>query len=102
MSGYKYPNIDSGATPIGSAGRAPDRKTILRKNSTRREEEEKEIGAYDRVQVSDHSLGGLLPSRVLGAHLMMFFMNNKAKKAKEDFEIIITTTWREFISIKVE
>jgi hypothetical protein len=25
-----YPNIDSGATPIGSAGRAPDRKTILR------------------------------------------------------------------------
>jgi hypothetical protein len=40
MPGYKYPNIDSGATPIGSAGRAPDRKTILRKNSTRREEEE--------------------------------------------------------------
>jgi hypothetical protein len=40
MSGYKYPNIDSGATPIGSAGRAPDRLTISRKNSTRREEEE--------------------------------------------------------------
>jgi hypothetical protein len=36
MPGYKYPNIDSGATPIGSAGRAPDRKIILRKNSTRR------------------------------------------------------------------
>jgi hypothetical protein len=32
---YKYPNIDSGATPIGSTGRAPDRKTILRKNSTK-------------------------------------------------------------------
>jgi hypothetical protein len=31
MPGYKYPNIDSGATPIGSAGRAPDRKTILRR-----------------------------------------------------------------------
>jgi hypothetical protein len=44
MPGYKYPNIDSGATPIGSAGRAPDRKVILRKNYTRREEEdEKEI-----------------------------------------------------------
>jgi hypothetical protein len=28
MPGYKHPNIDSGATPIGSAGRAPDRKTI--------------------------------------------------------------------------
>jgi hypothetical protein len=42
MPGYKYLNIDSGATPIGSAGRAPDRKTILRKNSTRREEEELE------------------------------------------------------------
>jgi hypothetical protein len=40
MLGYKYPNIDSGATPIGSAGRAPDRKTISKKNSTRREEEE--------------------------------------------------------------
>jgi hypothetical protein len=36
MSGYKYPNIDSGATPIGSAGRAPDRLTIFRKNSKRR------------------------------------------------------------------
>jgi hypothetical protein len=36
MPGYKYPNIDSGDTPIGSAGRAPDRLTILRKNSTRR------------------------------------------------------------------
>jgi hypothetical protein len=35
MPGYKYPNIDSGVTPIGSAGRAPDRKTISR-NSTRR------------------------------------------------------------------
>jgi hypothetical protein len=29
MPGYKYPNIDSGATPIGSAGRAPDRKTNI-------------------------------------------------------------------------
>jgi hypothetical protein len=36
MPGYKYPNIDSGASPIGSAGRTPDRKTISRKNSTRR------------------------------------------------------------------
>jgi hypothetical protein len=35
MPGYKHPNIDSGATPIGSADRAPDRKTISR-NSTRR------------------------------------------------------------------
>jgi hypothetical protein len=42
MPGYKHPNIDSGATPIGSAGRAPDRLAILRKNSTRREEEEEE------------------------------------------------------------
>jgi hypothetical protein len=41
MPSYKYPNIDSGATPIGSASRAPDRLTILRKNSTRREEEKK-------------------------------------------------------------
>jgi hypothetical protein len=40
MPGYKYPNIDSGATPIGSAGRAHDRRTNLRKNSTKRDEEE--------------------------------------------------------------
>jgi hypothetical protein len=36
MSSYKYPNIDSGATPIRSAGRAPNKLSILRKNSTRR------------------------------------------------------------------
>jgi hypothetical protein len=40
MPGYKYPNIDSGATPIGSTGHAPDRKIILRKNSTKGDEEE--------------------------------------------------------------
>jgi hypothetical protein len=39
MPGYKYPNIESGATPIRSACRAPDRKTISRKEE---EEEEKE------------------------------------------------------------
>jgi hypothetical protein len=42
MPGYKYPNIDSGATPIRSAGRAPDRKTISRKSSTKRDDEEEE------------------------------------------------------------
>jgi hypothetical protein len=42
MPDYKYPNIDSGATPIGSTGRAPDRKTISRKNSTKREEDDEE------------------------------------------------------------
>jgi hypothetical protein len=35
MPGYKHPNIDSGATPIGSAGCVPDRLIILRNNSTR-------------------------------------------------------------------
>jgi hypothetical protein len=43
MPGYKYPNIDSGATPIGSTGRAPDRLTILRKNSTKKGEEEEDL-----------------------------------------------------------
>jgi hypothetical protein len=38
MPGYKHPNIDSGATPIGSVGRAPDRLKTSKKNSTRREE----------------------------------------------------------------
>jgi hypothetical protein len=30
MIGYKYPNIASGATPIGRAGRAPDENTNFR------------------------------------------------------------------------
>jgi hypothetical protein len=41
MPGYKYPNIDSGATPIGSAGRSPDKKIISRKNLTTRDDEGK-------------------------------------------------------------
>jgi hypothetical protein len=39
MPDYKYLNIDSGATLIGSAGRAPDRKSISREKI--RQEEEK-------------------------------------------------------------
>jgi hypothetical protein len=64
IPGYKYPNIDSGATPIGSAGRAPDRKSISTEGDEEKEDFSKEemkrkkIGAYDRLQVSDHSLGG--------------------------------------------
>jgi hypothetical protein len=66
MPGYKYPNIDSGATPIGSAGRAPDRKSISRERIRQKEmmkknkkkKKKRKIGAYDRLQVPDHSLGG--------------------------------------------
>jgi hypothetical protein len=58
MPGYKYPNIDSGATSIGSAGCTPDRKTILRKHLSKEEMKMKKIGVYDRLQVFDHSLGG--------------------------------------------
>jgi hypothetical protein len=54
MLGYKYPNIDSGATPIGSAAAHP----IEIKFRGKIRQEEKTIGAYDRLQVSDHSLGG--------------------------------------------
>jgi hypothetical protein len=42
MPGYKYPNIDSGATPIGSAGRAPDRNTILRERIQQEDKEKLE------------------------------------------------------------
>jgi hypothetical protein len=38
MIGYKYPTIASGATPIGSAGRAPDEKLF-------REEQGKKISS---------------------------------------------------------
>jgi hypothetical protein len=68
MPSYKYPSIDSGVTPIGSVGRAPDRKPISRKNLTKRDDKEEDLskeemkkkktGAYDRLQVSDHSLRG--------------------------------------------
>jgi hypothetical protein len=48
MPGYKYPNIDSEATPIGSAGRAPDRltnfeKEFNKKRRRRRRRKEEEI-----------------------------------------------------------
>jgi hypothetical protein len=39
---------------------------------------------------------------VLGAHPTMFFMNNGAKKMKENLGSIITTIGMEFLSIKVE
>jgi hypothetical protein len=60
------------------------------------------LGAYDRLQVPDHSLGGYSHRERWARTRRCFFMNNEAKKAKEVFEIIITTTWREFISIKVK
>jgi hypothetical protein len=56
MPGYKYSNIDSGATPIGSAGRAPDRNQF--RETLQKEMKKKKLGAYDRLQVPDHSLGG--------------------------------------------
>jgi hypothetical protein len=43
MPGYKYPNIDSGATPTGSTGRAPNRKTILRERIQQKEVKRKKI-----------------------------------------------------------
>jgi hypothetical protein len=42
MPDYKYPNIYSGATPIGSASRAPDKKSILRERIRQEEKEEEE------------------------------------------------------------
>jgi hypothetical protein len=47
MTGYKYPNIDSGATPIGSAGRAPDKKQF--RERIQQEGKKKKIWAYDRL-----------------------------------------------------
>jgi hypothetical protein len=51
--GCQHPIIVSGATPIGSAERAPDRKDELRKLKTKQK-----FWAYDRLQVPDHSLEG--------------------------------------------
>jgi hypothetical protein len=57
---------------------------------------------YTRLQVSNHSLRGYSHRERWARIRRCFFMNNEAKMAKEDFKIIITTTWREFISIKVK
>jgi hypothetical protein len=100
MPGYKYPNIDSGATPIRSAGRAPDRKLISRKSSTRRtrrEEEEEDIGAYDRLQVSNHSLRGYSHRERWARTRRCFFMNITEMKVREASGIIITYRERVFI-----
>jgi hypothetical protein len=51
MIDYKYPTIASGATPIGSAGRAPDEELL-------REDYEWREGRKFRV----HKLDNLLPS----------------------------------------
>jgi hypothetical protein len=53
MIDYKYPTIASGATPIGSAGRAPDEELL-------REDYEWRKGRKFRV----HKLNILLPSGV--------------------------------------
>jgi hypothetical protein len=42
MPGYKHPTIDSGATPIGSAGHAPDRKFFFQERILQEEQEEEE------------------------------------------------------------
>jgi hypothetical protein len=39
--------IASGATPIGSAGCAPDKKALLRKKSTEKRRRRNNIGAID-------------------------------------------------------
>jgi hypothetical protein len=45
MIDYKYPTIASGATPIGSAGRAPDEKYF---EKTRNEEQGRKSSSWTR------------------------------------------------------
>jgi hypothetical protein len=54
------------------------------------------------ISFFDYSLGGYSYRERWARTRRCFFMNNGAKKAKEDLESIITTIGREFISIKVE
>jgi hypothetical protein len=49
MPGYKYPNIDSGATPIGSAGRAPDEELL-------REDQGRKFRVHCRWQAPENKL----------------------------------------------
>jgi hypothetical protein len=54
------------------------------------------------ISFFDYSLGGYSHQERWARTRRYFFMNNGAKKAKEDLDSIITTIGREFISIKVE
>jgi hypothetical protein len=87
MPGYKYPNIDSGATPIGSAGRAPDRKTILRKNSTKEGKKKKKLEPMIDYKYPTIAWG-LLPSGALVAHPMKSYFE---KNEEENFESMNST-----------
>jgi hypothetical protein len=82
MPGYKYPNIDSGATPIGSASRAPDRKIIWER--IRQEEKKKKFWAYDQLQVSDHSLGGYSHQERWSRTWWRFTSRRSSMKNKEE------------------
>jgi hypothetical protein len=48
MIDYKYPTIASGATPIGSAGRAPNEEELLREDNKLRA----------RKKIGDSIIGG--------------------------------------------
>jgi hypothetical protein len=89
MPGYKYPNIDSGATPIGSAGCAPDRKSILREG-IRQEGKKKKFWAYDRLQVPDHSLRGYSHRERWSRTRWRFTSRSSSMKSgEENFESIV-------------
>jgi hypothetical protein len=60
MIDYKYPTIASGATPIGSAGRAPDEK-YFEKNEE--ENFESIIGGKHQKMNSTFTLIGSIESR---------------------------------------
>jgi hypothetical protein len=55
MIDYKYPTIASGATPIGSAGRAPDEELL-------REERGRKFRVHYRWQAPENKLDISLPS----------------------------------------
>jgi hypothetical protein len=56
MIDYKYPTIASGATPIGSAGRALDEELL-------QEEQERKFRVHYRWQAPENKLDILLPSK---------------------------------------
>jgi hypothetical protein len=55
-----------------------------------------------KISFFDYILGGYSHRERWARTRRCFFVNNGAKKAKEDLESIITTIGREFILIKVK
>jgi hypothetical protein len=96
----KNSTIASGATTIGSVGRAPD--DIIKKAIIWWLKKRQFIWAYTRNTFSTIASGATPIGSASHAPDDIFTCIKRAKKAKEELDSVITTIGREFILVKVE